>query len=161
MTSPTKEWAVIELSGEHANKRLDVSLYPSQSVSAFFEWQLRDQHFDFGVVYKDRLLTLVDKASASANTLFLEKSAQRGWELLISTTCTTEVLKTFFAAYGYKQASEATLHLDSKHELFSWNGANLSAALAWAERLRATHICLFAHDADPIYLLQSNLETHT
>ena len=151
-----EEWSVLELSGELASTSANSKLYPSQAMPLYFEWQLRDELFDFGIIYgqKNDFLVLITADNAKAHTPMLAKSALNGWELLVATKSTSDDIIEFFTRYGYRRATEKFLQFTFDHELFSWNGISLSSAITSADRLGAKNLCVFSHDADPIYVLQ-------
>jgi hypothetical protein len=169
-TTVEGKWRVTELSGEDVARAAQARAFPSESLKPFFDWQFRTAVFDFAVVASSQanllsrivkrtdpshwLKVVLDAGEARASQSSLEKKARAGFELLVATTSTVDDLRTFFADYGYHSVGEATLGDSSKHDLLgSWNDTELLRALVLASRMKASAVCCFAHDADPIYLL--------
>ena len=146
-------------------------------IKSFYEWQLKIGTFDFVLMSgsKDRpilstlkkpeanLFRLISNAEEAVKTLAdLQDTANRGFELVMASSSSIADIEGFWKQKGYRVEGSSPLGSGREHDLFSaaWNKDSLERMIYVAARMRAKSLCVFAHDADPLYLLtQDGIDT--
>jgi hypothetical protein len=92
----------------------------------------------------------------------LEKAARSGFRLVICTRVGHKQLIEFLSRAGYQVSGESIWGSGDEHDPLrpAWNKEVLSQIVAVAARLRGNAICLFGHDADPLYVLSNGDSEH-
>jgi hypothetical protein len=133
------------------------------SVDALLSWLLSDERFDGAVA---RFSTgpfrsmewpciVLSSTEANARRPLLLKSAQVGYSLVIATKTTVEEIVSFSAGVGFTLSGRGRLRGRDDHDPLSgaWDPGALEELIYIASRFSDNQLCLFAHDADPVYVL--------
>lgn len=153
-------WKVTELDligSDWENRAISVATL----IRDFFNWLEKCEGFDFVVIARNRsrhhLFGFVGwggrviENEVLPNMEHIEKrfpdivrSAICGYELVVSINTSKDELVAFYSKYGYSVASQ-----------YTWASElpALNKALGFALTMEADLLCIFGHDADPIYLL--------
>jgi len=146
-------------------------------IKRFFEWQFKMGTFDFVLMSgsKDRpllsalkkpeanLFRIISNIEEAVNALDdLEDTSNRGFELVMASSSSIAEMEGFWKQQGYRVEGSSPLGSGRKHDLLSaaWNKESIERMIYVATRMRAKLLCVFAHDADPLYLLvQDGIDT--
>ena len=173
MSNKLSGWMVDELDAEKPPRKPDFALSSLDLVRGFYEWQFQTGTFDFAIVSKTGSGTLfgfqknqeakpcqvilgIDQAKDALETL--QVSANRGFEVIVASKSSLDDIKEFWKQKGYRLSGRSQLGSGGEHDLLpaAWNPDVLEHILSVASRMEGKTLCVFAHDADPIYLLSKN-----
>lgn len=172
MSDKLTGWMVDELDSERSPQKVSSGFAFSSLdlVKSFYEWQFRAGTFDFALIARRGGGTLfgfhktqeanlcqvilgIDQAKDALETL--QVSANRGFELVVASNSSLDEIEEFWKQMGYRLSGRSQLGSRGEHDLLpaAWNPDVLEHTLSVASRMGGKTLCVFAHDADPIYLL--------
>jgi hypothetical protein len=141
---------------------------PDTVARSFLAWQLEGA-FDYALQlpraggWVDRLTrpaapfpsVCLGIEAGRAALLELERSAMRGFELLVVTRSSADACREFLATFGYDVTTELRGSTDDLRAICPYwdRSGGLDRSLAVASRLGWAVAVGFGHDADPIYVL--------
>lgn len=137
---------------------------PIEVVRQCLDWQFRSATFDYAVLVDAPWLgsrtvarwprIIADASEAQRGVSSLAERGARGFELVVGGTNTGEAIRDFLIASGYQYVGECPYGSKAAYDLsVAPLSDTFTPALNVAMRLGACTLCVFAHDADPIYLL--------
>lgn len=151
------------------------TLLSDRPESDFFDWLLKMNAFECAVVLPKPMLlrrvlrgqkpawphvtTCADQLRV-ARSVF-EATALSGFRLIVGVKSRLDDLVAFFTGLGYRLEGRGVYGSSDQHDLTSavWNKAALREGVQLASRLCHSPICVFAHDADPVYILHKDSPT--
>jgi hypothetical protein len=148
------------------------TLLSDRPESEFFHWLIQMNAFDCAVVLPKRSLlqqvfrgqqlawpqvTTCPDELKRARPIF-EETALSGFRLIVGVKSGIDELVAFFARLGYRLEGRGVYGSADQHDPTSatWNRAALQQGVQVASKLCQSPLCVFAHDADPVYLLHRN-----
>jgi hypothetical protein len=136
-------------------------------IVAFFDWVIASDRFGCVVVARARRYLrsaqpplLIRTASDAANKRrFLEKECRAGFRAIIAVNRDISETIALLARLRYEEEGRGVVGGGGEHDPLgsAWNRDALSQALAMATESCGGHLCLFAHDGDPVYLIWRKL----
>jgi hypothetical protein len=158
----------VEFSGDFSQKAASGGVVSAQDpIRSFFDRLLADGLFEVAVLVakkgllgrKDQIAwplvieSVDDAISARSN---LEKIARSGFQLVVGTKSSRRDLEALFESLGYRKVGQATYGSGSDNDpaRAAWDKESLQRAVVVAARLCDRPLCVFAHDGDPVYLLE-------
>jgi hypothetical protein len=106
------------------------------------------------------LRTVTDLTEAIRKRPVLERAMQAGFEVVFGIRMTIPALQAQFVAWGYRELGRGRFGAEDEHDpsTVPWNATKEDFASAVEQAaLHATTLCIFGHDADPVYLLSTEL----
>ena len=167
MAKTEQDLLAIELCGDFSKKAASgVTGASRDPMHDSLEWGLSDSVFMCAVIAPpQRTLrksernvwpqTTVTLSAAIDRRTSLQESGMSGFELVIGTSTDCDSAIQVFGKLGYQEAGRSICGSGDKHDPLAaaWNKVDLSNAVQIAARLSSGVLCIFAHDADPVYLL--------
>jgi hypothetical protein len=137
---------------------------PDHSCAAtLLDWLVDEERFDVGVARiasgPFRRLTwsciVLSSAEARARRELLLKIAQRGFSLVIAVKVSVDELLAFFLERGFTVSGRGRFCEGDEHDPCSAapDSSTLEEIVYIASRLSSQPLCVFAHEAEPIYVL--------
>jgi hypothetical protein len=165
-------WTSLELSLERDadDRSLPKSSGPIKDLPILFDWLLETGLFEFAVLAKKDVGILgaltstrwpswpqvvLETSDARVALPALIAAGTRGFELIVGAKVNHAELFAFLTRFGYREAGISGLGSGESHDLtrVSSHRESFNRGIVLATRLEAKCLCVFAHDADPIYLL--------
>jgi len=157
----------VELCGDFSEKAAHgVTEISTDPMHDSLEWGLSDSVFMCAVIAPPQRNPrksgrhVWPQATAMLSTAIdhralLQESGNSGFELIVGTNSDCDTAIRVFGNLGYKEAGRSICGSHEKHDPLAaaWNKDDLTSAIQIAVRLSSGVLCLFAHDADPVYLL--------
>jgi hypothetical protein len=159
----------IEMSRDASARFARGEILSDQPASECFQWLERMNLFECAVVVPKR--TLLQKLFRSPEPAWpqvvmgpdefrvalpmFEATALSGFRLIVGVKSGVDDLVAFFAGLGYRLEGRGVYGSGDPHDPTSatWSKAALQRGVSLASRLCRSPLCVFAHDADPVYLL--------
>ena len=153
---------VVELSAPNWQQQERASLH-SEPLKTVLDWLFETKQFDCAVVApRSGILqrhgwprVLLAEYNRPSERAILERAAQSGFRLVIGTRGGRQELTECFERVGYRVSGEGIYGTGDRHDPLrpASNAGALEQTVAIASRLCRNTLCLFGHDADPVYLL--------
>lgn len=163
---------VAELTAERSSQKpkTDFSGSSLDLIKSFYEWQFRMGTFDFALILRSEGTSLFSALKKSESNVCktilgikeaeialdtLQAASNRGFELVVASNSSIEEMEEFWKQKGYRVVSRSRLGTHKEHDLLTaaWNKEALERMIYIASRMGGKSLCVFSHDADPLYLL--------
>lgn len=133
------------------------------SVDVLMSWCLSEERFDGAVARIGSGLVrrvtwpcvVLSLAEAHAHRSLLLRTAQTGFSLVVAVRATVEEFVSFSTGAGLSSSGRGRFRGGGEHDPFSVAGDQLALEelVYIGSRLSDKILCVFAHDADPVYVL--------
>lgn len=138
-------------------------------LSAFLDWLVESGSFECAVWVPERTIlqqficrleqtwprVLVSTSDLRRARPSIEKAARSGFRLVIGVRSEWNELEKFFTRVGYRVEGSGLYAKGGQHDptVAAWNKEAFMGAVRVASKLCRSLLCVFAHDADPVYVL--------
>lgn len=163
---------ISELSGENAWKNFTSQNISNSIIEIFLDWQFSINNFQYLIISAEEEKNLffkffrrqeipfpkvcLEKNNVKEIRSILVKQGMKGFRLVIATSSSKEECHQFFSNFGYLLSNSNTSILNDL-----WNKKTFKMAVEVGLKLGGAVFCCFAHDGDPVYILERDFQEVT
>lgn len=145
------------------------AILSNNPVSRFFDWLLDTRSFGCAVLVPERGIlqrifhshrearpqATISSEEFRARRPTFETAAMSGSRLVVGVRARSDILVAFFLGLGYHVEGTGLYASGDPHDPIgaNWQAEDLMQCIDVATALGQSTLCIFAHDADPVYIL--------